>query len=285
MQYIVIQILVCLLLAGLVGLIIGWLIRSIGFNKKVKKIERDWHVKFVDLKDENKNSKDTISKLEDELEELKAETSLFKDTHEKSQSRVNELERELNEIKENSKYEVLALKKTIDSIKSENENLRALMKVKNKSIDELKDENKKLKEDLESKDDLSHDIEKIDERWQRKCDAIKKDYEIKKSSINSKVTILESKLAEAQKRIEELENEQSFKNASQGLEKSFEIKLNSLERKLMLLKVQLEKEESINKNLTQELQMYKDKVSEFGDIMHKRDMLWKEKIENLLKGN
>jgi transposase-like protein len=105
MSYLLAQILVCLLIAGLIGAVIGWLLRG-GCSKKLRDCEEEWKMKMGSLESEwNSKLHRTAPKSEIDEKEVQAATLKRHAEHVASQTPTYSYEQELKEKLERAQQE------------------------------------------------------------------------------------------------------------------------------------------------------------------------------------
>ncbi len=116
MQYLISQIVVCLVVAALIGAIIGWWLKSVGSAKQIKTLENHWETRYGALKDKN-------LEIEEKLE-----------TQEKDwRARVDDLEKKESEARTQLEATEKDLTSRVSNLEVERDNLSTRLKLEEKN--------------------------------------------------------------------------------------------------------------------------------------------------------
>jgi len=361
MSYILAQIFVCLLIAGLIGLMIGWLLAKTSYAKKAKELEELWRVKVVDIKEacedeikalsleHQKNLEEYHSKYQDKEKSLISDIGVYKSKSLDSENRLSraendlivknrkvvELEKALDDAKRIEKdlrysYEqkLERLEKELEKLKEKEKNDKELSDNINKKLSKLEDEKRYIEAKLKAANSIINDLDKkykdemeqsqeslkvfsqklnsLEDRitrdntqWEQKLKGVIKDFEIRRSSLERTIDSLrdkanqkdefESKLGEYHQRLHTYQKDLEDKDKNCH---SLEMELkrekehcHDLSKKSNILQMQLEKQNSLMKKLEDEISSYRDHIQKLTKETKQRDEIWRQRIENLLKGN
>ena len=257
MSYLLIQILVCLLIAGLIGVVIGWLIRG-GCTKKLANRDLEWNVKLnknkadfenitMNLMSENDSK---ISTLSDELSTTKERLNIAqiesKEAKHKFVSHGKEWISKFENLQKNYELQNEDLSKKLSSSKVNIDKLETTLastefetrfldnKIKklsdsyDKNINTANQEYDLVKKQLElSKNevvDLKDKMINSENEWKLRLRNLQKDSEIRDASISKKLSMTENQLEIAKTEIEK------FKNSAVEIEKEWNKKLENLQK-------------------------------------------------------
>ncbi len=240
MSYLIVQILLCLLVAGLIGLVIGWLISKIGYKKMLLKNDDVWYKKLTDDKNEFEKKFQVVTR-EHETQINNEKQKLF---HLKEQLQHTENQRDEFETLYQQQEDVFnnRLKKLHSDWEDEVEQLRGKL---NKSELEL-EEKKKRFVTLQSKsinstenENLQNEVAKLQKELSNlKHIATEQEFQlnVELTKIREKNHEYEKKLEKSTKEIQLLkqelhENLQKHSNNLQeidGIDDKLEKKLNTL---------------------------------------------------------
>ena len=295
MSYILVQIVICLAIAGLIGLLFGWLLSKNSFNKKSKKLEDLWRLKVVDVKDEyeqkilllneelvkkdielnnkekeferfssikNNEIKEFRKKATDRELELKGMIDSREKELDEKNSIITKLQNELDDNKYKENEYSLKLRASDSVIRSVNEKLEALKKkflTKSERVKELEERLKEVLEELESSKKLQTE-KKVLLAKLKASDSIINDIEKKYQGIvknyEDKISLIAKKLSTIE--AQAINNNKEWELKLKSNIKDNEIKRVNLEKTISLLKEELEQKQE----LEDKLQEYKTKFDE-----------------------
>jgi len=211
MSYLIVQILLCLLVAGLIGLIIGWLISKISYKKMLLKNDDVWYKKLTDDKNECEkkfqvvtreheaqinNEKQKLFHLKEQLQHTEKQRDEFerlyqqqedvfnnrlKKLHTDWEEEVEQLREKLNEselaLEEKKKRVVTLQSKSINS--TENENLQNEVAKLQKELSTLKhtatEQEFQLNVELTKIREINHEYEKKLEKSTKEIQLLKQE--------------------------------------------------------------------------------------------------------------
>jgi len=261
MSYLLMQILICLLIAGLIGMIIGWLLRG-DCKKALKDNDNQWESKLIDTNNAwEQKVQALISEHQKDIEESDFKIVNLRETINKANDRVSILEQKLSEANSN-----LAKAKTTIMTKDD-ETKRLRMK-----IDSLGRELEITKKELESARD-SHQSE-IKE-WQFKLDKANQEYKQEAQSLlgnsQSKIDSLEQEISNYQEKIKASQSKiETLLRELEDTKKAYELtkkELHSVQNKLSQKEAESKEPMLIQQiaSLEQELTKAKDKISQLSN--------------------
>jgi len=194
MNYLIMEILGCLVIAGLLGAVLGWFLRG-GCQKKLENNSLDWQEK---LRKDNLDAKNKISLLEDKfLHQLQAKSDEYK-------IKVNQIiSNQKNQNGDSLQTELIRLKeklKTLEAERIKNEHEWSLVLedvesgLKNKLLNNQQSNNRINQENIFLKDELDRSVSELNH-----CEQENKTKEKTLNLLNKKVLLLENKLLENNK--------------------------------------------------------------------------------------
>ena len=160
MQYLITQIAVCLIIAALLGMIIGWWLKSIGCSRLIQQEKNRWKTKYDELKDKEREFSGQLEEQEKacqaKMERLKKERDEAQkklDECEKTwKSRLNDLETEHNALTLKSKAQETNWKNMFAALESERDEAQA----------KLSDLDGSFKNERKRREALENRIEKLE---------------------------------------------------------------------------------------------------------------------------
>ena len=210
MNYLIVEILGCLVIAGIIGMVLGWFLRG-GCRKKLKHNTLDWQEK---LRIDNLAAKNKISLLEEKfLDQLQAKDDEYKlkinrilsnqKENNKEEVSKNELSL-LNHAKSNRIHqENIFLKGELDRSVSELNNCEKSLNMQNKKILILE------KQLLLNNRNWKRKLQERELSWVDKVASLDEASSVDKTEVdNSKITVkkMEESLADCEKKLKEKEN-------------------------------------------------------------------------------
>lgn len=244
MDYLLVQILVCLLIAGLIGLIIGWLIRGGCKNKLLQNDELwdtklgiakiDYQDKMQSLVDEQKANLNEVDKKSSQLleSELLSKESMNKELNSKLIENNMQWSQKLTKVQEqlsNERYNNKSLDISLSSAKSKvkliESKIQHLVSENDGNLDIANQKFIQLEEDFKSEKNssiqidgevkaLKNEITNLKDKfsqnnieWEQKIKNLMKDSEIRKSSATRKLLAVEKELESASKKLATNDNE------------------------------------------------------------------------------
>jgi len=194
MNYLIVEILGCLVIAGLLGAILGWFLRG-GCQKKLENNSLDWQEK---LRKDHLESKNKISLLEEKfLQQLQAKKDEYK-------IKVNQVvSNQKNQNGDSLQNELIRLKnklKTLEAERIKNEHEWSLVLedvesgLKNKLMNNQQSNNRINQENIFLKDELDRSVSELNH-----CEQENKTKEKALNLLNQKILLLENKLVENNK--------------------------------------------------------------------------------------
>jgi predicted flap endonuclease-1-like 5' DNA nuclease len=256
------QILVCLLIAGLIGMIIGWLLRG-NPKKLLEENDKQWENKIINTNNEwEQKVQGLLDEHNEAIQEADFKIINFRETINRAKNKIAKLEQRLSEANDN------LAQANSNIIAKEDEVKRLRIKV-----DNIKKELDFAKKDLENVK-ATHQSE-IKE-WQLKLDNANQEYKQEAQSLlgdnQNRIDTLEQELENTKKAYKliqvELRSARS-KLSQKGIEdKDIDLtkqKLISLEKELNQAKDKIRELHSEKDSLEEELKVVKNSVSSSTD--------------------
>lgn len=155
LMYLVSKMLICLALAGLIGLLIGWAIAKLGHQRKVRRVEHIWRETLADTEEDHgrviNRFKKSNQALDDENNNLRTKIAALNtkiDENRETVERNKTLQRQLNSKVENSQSVVQGHLSQLNEEKAKNHKLQNLTKALKSSSDEKDRMNQRLSDEL-----------------------------------------------------------------------------------------------------------------------------------------
>ncbi len=155
LMYLISKMLICLALAGLIGLLIGWAIGKLGHQRRVRHIEQGWRDTLSDTEEDHARVVNRFKKsnqaLDDENNNLRTKIAALNtkiDENREAVERNKTLQRQLNARVENSQSEVQTHVSQLNEEKAKNHKLQNLTKALKSSSDEKDRMNQRLSDEL-----------------------------------------------------------------------------------------------------------------------------------------
>ncbi len=192
MQYLITQIALCLVAAAILGMIIGWWLKSIGCARLIKREKNRWKTKYDELKDQKK---EFAGKLEEQENSFQAKMELvakerdevrkkLDETEKNWKSRLNDLETEHNALALKSKTQESNWKNMFAALESERDEAQA----------RLTDVDGSLKSERQRRESLEEEIKKL----QAKCAELRKERDEAVERVENETTTIKNSLTAVQ---------------------------------------------------------------------------------------
>jgi len=223
MSYLLVQILVCLLIAGLIGLVIGWFLRG-GCDKKLKESERYWTDKF-NAHDNSLRNKHQGLMLEQEsnIEHARSELSILKNKLTLMTSKNQELNNQnLHLLTDKNQLEIDYTEKIKSDEVTWKRRINGLMSQNSLNEENLKKELSNLENKfsvVEKREaELENKLKSSEVSWKSKIQGLMSQDTSNKTQAEEELISLKLQLQEAKSVIEKSENNEiKFKELEEQL--------------------------------------------------------------------
>jgi len=257
MSYLLVQILVCLLIAGLIGLIIGWLLRG-GCSGKLEENDKHWNLQLDDKNNEWQN------RVQGLMLEKKRDVN-------EVQNRLSLITKSLKSSEESNRLLLLEKEKLVNGLKETIESLESRL------FDGKKEaETNKLK--------CNQQLRKTEDSWKRKVTILMNDASDRKAQSDKVLGELKEEVTKAQDEVNvtKLKYNQQLKSTEEKWKREVDNLRNNLssskvqaDRALLKLKNQLLKVEEESKVGKEALENSMSKLQE-------RENSWQNKVQGLI---
>jgi predicted flap endonuclease-1-like 5' DNA nuclease len=246
MSYLLIQILVCLLIAGLIGLVIGWLLRGgcsgvlsdndTSWGAKLDESNATWEDKVSGLVKEKDDAlfglnqtlmglKSSLSSTESKLESTKAQTAqLETDWATKLQKTIEEH----TGIETNLSQELSTLKTKLTSSESKAKEIEMKLGESESGAKEIEAKLQSAEEKAKQIElELSAKLDDTNSSWESKVQGLMSESDSKASSLGSELLLIKSTLTSTEEKLKSAQSEvDSAKAEAQKLKDTKETKKN-----------------------------------------------------------
>ena len=143
LMYLVSKMLICLVLAGLAGLIIGWALAKLGGQRRSRAIENEWRNTLADTEEDHarvvSRFKKSNQSLDDENNNLRTKIAALNtkiDANREEVERAKLQQRQLNTKLESGQSEIDGVQQKLDEERAKNHKLQNLTKALKSSSDQ-----------------------------------------------------------------------------------------------------------------------------------------------------
>ncbi len=310
MSYLLAQILICLLIAGLIGALVGWLLRG-GCGRKLSENDEQWNLRLKALESEWESELDGISKDYDaKISSADGEIKSLKRDHESKndewslklknqdtswEGKIQSLVGDYDAKNSSANNELEKLKKELAFSRDEIENLNSSFEGKIKTLRGDYDNRCSKIEDLEKEledanGSWSLKLKDSETSWESKIQSVKSDYESKSLSANSEAQTLKRELEEVKKELADANGKWSLKlkdsslgleNKMQSLTDSYDAKISNLNNELEYLKSELISSAEDTKKAKDELEDAKSELESKNSSLNSQTQSLKAEIKAL----
>jgi exonuclease SbcC len=156
-MYLVSKMLICLVLAGLAGLIIGWALAKLGGQRRSRAIENEWRNTLADTEEDHarvvSRFKKSNQSLDDENNNLRTKIAALNtkiDANREEVERAKLQQRQLNTRLESGQTEIDGAQQKLEEERAKNHKLQNLTKALKSSSDQKDRLNQQLNQELDN---------------------------------------------------------------------------------------------------------------------------------------
>lgn len=157
LMYLVSKMLICLVLAGLAGLIIGWALAKLGGQRRSRAIENEWRNTLADTEEDHarvvSRFKKSNQSLDDENNNLRTKIAALNtkiDANREEVERAKLQQRQLNTKLESGQSEIDGVQQKLDEERAKNHKLQNLTKALKSSSDQKDRLNQQINQELDN---------------------------------------------------------------------------------------------------------------------------------------
>ena len=157
LMYLVSKMLICLVLAGLAGLIIGWALAKLGGQRRSRAIENEWRNTLADTEEDHarvvSRFKKSNQSLDDENNNLRTKIAALNtkiDANREEVERAKLQQRQLNTRLESGQTEIDGAQQKLEEERAKNHKLQNLTKALKSSSDQKDRLNQQLNQELDN---------------------------------------------------------------------------------------------------------------------------------------
>ncbi len=157
LTYLVSKMLICLVLAGLAGLIIGWALAKLGGQRRSRAIENEWRNTLADTEEDHarvvSRFKKSNQSLDDENNNLRTKIAALNtkiDANREEVERAKLQQRQLNTRLESGQTEIDGAQQKLEEERAKNHKLQNLTKALKSSSDQKDRLNQQLNQELDN---------------------------------------------------------------------------------------------------------------------------------------